>query len=405
MHILLLTAEQWPTHRADIRVLFGKYLPRFGITCDLVTEQDLNNIEQAAWPAGKALLCKVPKNRAGQYIVKFLHQCKVLITSDYANYQAIQVRDMTLIALVAIVMSKLKKRPFYYWLSYPQSEGQIERAKARGIRAGMRYCFPLLQGWIGQQLLYKIILPNAHHVFVQSQNMLEMLARKGVPAKKMTPVPMGVDLEATQQNPVPSDHPFLIGKRVLVYLGTLDRVRQIEILFGMLSLVLKQVPNAVLVLAGDTEDADHRAWLKQQAEKMGVSEHVLWTGWLPMVEAWRYVAAAEIGLSPIPRGYLLDMGSPTKAVEYMALGIPVVMNDNPDQVFVAQESGANTCVPLDAENFANVTVSLLYDAPLRASMQEKGIAYVNQVRGYQQLAATLSAQYLHTLSNTDYFHK
>ncbi len=36
------------------------------------------------------------------------------------------------------------------------------------------------------------------------------------------------------------------------------------------------------------------------------------------------------------------------------------------------------------------------DPALKASMQAKGIAYVEQVRGYQQIAATLSTQYHHT---------
>ncbi len=393
MHLLYLTAEQWPTFRADLTILFGKYLPRFGITCDLVTEQDIHTVKVSDWPAGKLILCKVPKNRAAQYVLKFWHQCKVLIGADYAQYQAVQVRDMTWIALLAIVMCKIKKRPFFYWLSYPQSEGQVQRAKARGISGGMRYWFPLLQGSIGKLLLYKIILPSADHVFVQSQNMLEMVALQGINPQKMTAVPMGVDLEAALQKPIPSENPVLTGKRVLVYLGTLDRVRQIEILFDMLRIVLMQVPNALLVLAGDTEDAEHRAWLKQQAEKMGVSTFILWTGWLPMAEAWRYVAAAEIGLSPIPRGYLLDMGSPTKAVEYMALGIPVVMNDNPDQVAVASESGAAECVPLEASHFADAVLRLLNNDTLKQSVQKKGIVYVNKVRGYQQIAASLSTSY------------
>ena len=394
MHILYLTAEQWPTFRADLSTLFGKYLPRFGVTCDLVTEQDINN-NSKEWPAGKALLCKVPKNRAAHYVMKFLHLSKVLILADYKQYQAVQVRDMTMIALVALVMCKLKRKPFYYWLSYPQSEGQIQRAKARGMKAGMHYWFPLLQGYIGQLLLYKIILPSADHVFVQSQQMLEVIARHGIKPEKMTSVPMGVDLEATQQKPTPSDNSKLLGKRVLVYLGTLDRVRQIDILFGMLNNIRQQIPTILLVLVGDTEDTVHRDWLKQKAQELGLSQYILWTGWLPMNEAWRYVAAAEIGLSPIPRGYLLDMGSPTKAVEYMALGIPVVMNDNPDQMLVAQESGAASCVPLDASQFAEAVLNLLNNTTLKATMQAKGIAYIHKVRGYQQIAASLSNTYHH----------
>jgi glycosyltransferase involved in cell wall biosynthesis len=400
VHILYLTAEQWPTYRTDLTVLFGKYLPRLGITCDLVTEQNIAHdiTKTTSWPAGKAILCKVPANRAGQYIVKFLHLCKVLITSDYRHYHAVQVRDMTLIALLAIVMCKFKKCPFYYWLSYPQSEGQIQRAKARGFSGSIRYWFPLIQGSIGQILLYKLILPNAQHIFVQSKTMLEMVAKYGIAKEKMTPVPMGVDLEVAQQKLLPSDDPLLSNKRVLVYLGTLDRVRQIEILFKMLVIVRESIPNILLVLAGDTEDKKHRAWLQEEAIRLGVMDSVLWTGWLPMQEAWRYVAAAEIGLSPIPRGYLLDMGSPTKAIEYMALGIPVVMNDNPDQALVARESGAATCVPFDAQSFAMAITNLLNDPIAKADMQLKGIEYVNKVRGYEQLATHLSSTYHHLIS-------
>lgn len=392
MRLLYLTAEEWPTFRADINVLFGKYLPRYGVYSDLVTEASLSQAT-STWPAGKAVTCHVPSNRAAHYILKFLHQCKVLLTTHYDDYAAVQVRDMTIIALVALVMCAIKKKPFFYWLSYPQSEGQIQRAKARGMRAGMKYWFPLLQGTVGKWLLYRVILPKSNHVFVQSNNMLEMLASQGIAPTKMTPVPMGVDIEATQEMLLPSQNDALKDKRVIIYLGTLDRVRQIEFLFEMLAIVQQQIPNILLVLAGDTEDADHRAWLKEEAQRLGVAESILWTGWMPMQEAWRYVVAAEVGLSSFPRGYLLDMASPTKAVEYMALGLPVVANDNPDQQQVIAESGAGLCVPMTAEGFANATLTLLNDSKLRVNMTALGKAYVAEKRSYQQLANALAAQY------------
>lgn len=398
MRLLFLTSEQWPTFRVDLTVLFGKYLARQGLFSDLVTEQDVYSTEVKPWSGGKTILCRVPKYRAAQYILKFLHQCKILLTSDYNDYDAVQVRDMTIIAIVAILICKIRKKPFFYWLSYPQSEGQIQRAKARGIGAGMRYWFPLLQGAIGKVLLYQFILPRAKHIFVQSEKMLEMVAKQGVPTNKMTAVPMGVDLEATQMNITPSEDVALRNKRVLVYLGTLDRVRQIEVLFSMLAIVREHIPNVLLVLVGDTEDTQHRTWLKEESKRLNVSEAVLWTSWLPMQEAWRYVVAAEVGLSPIPRGYLLDMGSPTKAVEYMALGLPVVMNDNPDQAQVAKESGAALCVPLTPESFAQATLQLLNNADIREDMRQKGLSYVTQVRGYAQLASNLYQTYYKLIS-------
>lgn len=396
MRLLYLTAEEWPTFRADITVLFGKYLPTFGIYSDLVTEASRAQPIAATsteWPAGQAIVCEVPEQRAMQYILKFLHQCKILITSDYSKYDAVQVRDMTVIALVALIMCKLKKRPFFYWLSYPQSEGQIQRAKARGMQAGMKYWFPLIQGTLGKWLLYRWILPKADHIFVQSDNMRSALAKYHIPLDKMTPVPMGVDMASASESPQPHHHPALTNKRVIVYLGTLDKTRQIELLFAMLALIQLEIPNVMLVLAGDTEDAAHLAWLKQQAVSAKVADAVLWTGWLAMDEAWRYVVTAEVGLSPFPRGLLLDMASPTKAVEYMALGIPVVANDNPDQAQVIAESGAGVCVPLTAEAFAQATISLMKDSASRARMSILGKRYIALHRNYYKISQSVASYY------------
>ena len=69
----------------------------------------------------------------------------------------------------------------------------------------------------------------------------------------------------------------------------------------------------------------------EQDRRARPANHVLLTGWLPQPAALGYAVRAEVGLSPIPRGTLFDVSSPTKLVEYLALGIPGVANDIPDQ--------------------------------------------------------------------------
>lgn len=393
-HLLYFTAEQWPTFRPDVLALFGKYLPRHGVTCDLVTDLAVQSESPVAWGGGQAIVCKMPRNRIAQYLVKMAHNLKTLWQLDASQYDAIQVRDMSVTALFALAVARIKGLPFYYWLSYPQSEGQIDRAKKRGYRAGMRYFFPLLQGYLGQWLLYRVVLKQADHVFVQSRQMQLDLVRQGIALTQMTPVPMGVDTEVvTLEHILPSDDTRLVGKRVLIYLGTMDPVRQLEVLFEMLVIVKVQIPNVLLVLAGDVEDAAHRAWLRAQAEAAGVSDHVQWNGWQAAAQAWRYVRVAELGLSPVPRSYLLDMGSPTKAVEYMALGVPVIANDNPDQQQVIHESGAGLCVPYTAEQFAQAAIQLLQSPHLTQAMTEKGRAYVLAKRGYDRISSEVANTY------------
>jgi glycosyltransferase involved in cell wall biosynthesis len=286
-------------------------------------------------------------------------------------------------------------------MSYPQSEGQIHRAQSRGVSAGLRYFFPLILGHIGKFLLYRIVMPRADHNFVQSDKMREDLVKIGLPFEKMTPVPMAVDLDSAKIEEIhPIDDDRLKGKRVVIYMGCLDLTRKIEVLFEMIALARKTVPNVLLVIVGSTEDKIHLNWLEKEAERIGVTDSIIWTGWLPMSQAWRYARASEVGLSPIPRGFLLDMGIPTKTLEYMALNIPVLCNDNPDQEKVTQESGAGICVSLTGEKFAEALLTLLQDTPRREQMAKVGRQYIAEFRSYEKLASSVFAVYQNLLKKS-----
>lgn len=401
IRLLFLTAETYPTFRVDVNVLFGKVLPQHGIQSDIVTGKTPGETNAEAWRGGETYLCDVSTSSSKKHMQMFLHGIKHLIKSDTTRYQAIQVRDMPLLATVGLIVARLKGLKFFYWMSYPMPEGQILLARNRGWSEGlMKFIYPWLNGRVGRFLLYKIVIPTADHVFVQSDQMKEDLIKRGIHPQKMTPVPMGVDTDTLQNIDIrPTDDSRLDGKRVLVYLGILEYARKINILFEALAIVKQQIPNILLVLVGDTYHDSDREWLKSKANEAGVNDQLVWTGWLPMQEGWRYVRAAELGFSPIPRGFLLDCGSPTKVPEYLALGVPVVCNDNPDQEQVIKESGAGLCVPYTAENFAKAIIKILcLDKAERNKMQVQGKDYVNHFRSYQKIGGDVANAYKHLLT-------
>jgi glycosyltransferase involved in cell wall biosynthesis len=400
VRLLFATVEPCPTFRPDVDALFGKFLPRFGVASDLVAERAPGVAGEVRWGGGEALLVASGGGRARRYAANLAHYARTLLCANAAKYHAIQVRDMPLVALLGLLAARLKRLPFFYWMSFPHAEGQIHLARARGLSAGLlRYLFPLLwRGWLYRFVLYRLVLPRADHVFVQSEKMREDLVRKGIAPKRLTPVVMGVDLElSVPERIAPAAHPRLEGKRVLVYLGTLARGRRIEILFDMLRLLRPQFPDALLVLVGEAEDELQENWLRRCAREAGVADAVLWTGWLSNEAAWGYVRAAQVGLAPYPRGSLLDSGSPTKVVEYLALGVPVVANDNPDQERILREGGGGLCVPLNGSDFAQAAARLLADEPLRRAMASSGQAYVRASRGYQTLAKLVADKYAELL--------
>lgn len=96
----------------------------------------------------------------------------------------------------------------------------------------------------------------------------------------------------------------------------------------------------------------------------------------------------------IPRGPLLDCGSPTKVPEYLALGLPVVGNDNPDQQALIEATGAGRCVPYTPEAFAAAVLELLaLPAGERQRMVDAGRRYVQAHRDYPRLAQQLARRY------------
>ncbi|MEY4429457.1 MAG: hypothetical protein RLZZ182_2146 [Pseudomonadota bacterium] len=392
--LLYLTAEEWPTFRVDVTTLFGQELPRLGICTDLATERKGQG-ELPAWPAGELHLCAPGRHKAETYVRKFMHLVGQACWGGRGRIDAIQVRDMPVVAAVGLLAARVRGVPFFYWMSYPQSEGQVDRARQRGPKAGLRYWFPLVQGLVGQWLLYRFVLRRADHVFVQSDHMAQDVARKGVPASQLTAVPMGVDPDRADPGRIePTDDARLKGRSVVVYLGSLDRTRQIDVLVQAMPRVRQQVPDALLVLAGDADDDDQRAHIRQLVNDPAVRDSVLCTGWMPMQDAWRYVRAAQVAVSPVPRGPLLDVASPTKVLEYMALELPVLVNDNPDQQQVVQASGAGLCAPYEPEAFAQAIVTLLRTPEAeRQAMGRRGRAHVQATRSYAQLAQRVGAVY------------
>jgi glycosyltransferase involved in cell wall biosynthesis len=400
IRILYLTAETFPTFRVDVSVLFGKFLPQYGIQTDIVAGKTPGSEEADSWGGGETYLCDVSGGSAKKRINTFLHSIKCLFKTNAKQYQAIQVRDMPLLATIGLLVSRFKGLKFFYWMSYPIPDGQIILARNRGLSAGiMKFLFPWVSGRLGCFLLYRIVLPKADHTFVQSDRMKEDLVQRGIDPARMTPVPMGVDIEALQNlNLTPVNDERLVGKRVLVYLGTFEHTRRIDILFEMLAIIKRQIPNVLLVLVGDTNDEVQRKWLKMKADEAGINDHLIWTGWLPMYQAWSYVQSAEIGLSPFPRSYLLDSASPTKVPEYLALGVPVVCNDNPDQEHIISETGAGICITYTAEEFASAVIKLLnVDKNKRHDMVMKGRDYMSRYRNYRIIGRTVADCYKNML--------
>jgi phenylacetate-CoA ligase len=390
--IAFIVRDPLPPTRADVLTLFGTELPRYGIRSDLIGQAGREAPQP--WPAGATHVAGKLSGRFASVLSAWWDLRGLWRSWRHARPDCIQVRDKIASGLLGRIAAAVLRVPFVYWMSFPIVEGfEVRRddLKKAGSRSWPAHA---VRAALSRFVIYKLVLPGARHIFVQSDAMASWLAAKGFDRARMTPVPMGVDATLFDRARIETvADPRLDGRRVVLYLGRVARARKSDFLFDVADRLRAEMPDTLLVIAGDAPSGDEMDWMRRELDRRGLSDHVLLTGWLPQKTALAYAVRAEVGLSPIPRGTLFDVSSPTKLVEYLALGIPSVANDIPDQQLVIEQSGAGLCVPMDADAFAGATLKLLRDHDLAASFAARGPGWVRSHRTYDILGKTVAEAY------------
>lgn len=329
-------------------------------------------------------------SRFKKHILNISNQLKVRHLAKENNYDVIQVKDQFISAIAAKRAARENNTKFIYWLSYPFPEASIHRAQDGTARYPIFYFF---RGHIFKFLLYRIILPAADHIFVQSEQMKKDIAAEGIPITKLTAVPMGVEIDNIPFQQSNYELPTNRNEHKILYLGTLAKVRKMDFLIRVFAKVLKKEPDAILYLVGAGDDASDEQILIDEAKKLGMIDSVIMTGFLPMEEAWEYVRKADVCVSPFYPTFILNSTSPTKLIEYMAMGKAVVANDHPEQRLVLEESSAGLCVRYDEDAFSSAIVYLLQNPHKAREMGIRGRRYVEQHRSYKAIADMVDQKY------------
>jgi glycosyltransferase involved in cell wall biosynthesis len=393
LSIAFIVRDPLPPIRADLLTLFGAEMPRYGIATELVGQAGAH--EHAPWSAGGIHMVGSLGSKFASVLSPLWDTLGLLRAWRRARPDCIQVRDKIASGVVGRLAAAVLGVPFVYWMSFPIVEGfEVRRDEVKRRRRGAAWLAHAARAWASRLVIYKLVLPGARHIFVQSDAMAAWLAAQGFERARMSAVPMGVDAQLFDRSHItPSRDTRLDGRRVVLYLGRVAQSRKSDFLLDVVEQLRAALPEVLLVIAGDAPSNDEMAWMRRQILQRALGQHVLLTGWLPQGVALGYAVRAEVGLSPIPRGTLFDVSSPTKLVEYLALGIPGVATDIPDQQLVIEQSRAGLCAPMEAAPFAAAVLTLLGDPLLAAQFAERGPAWVKTHRTYDILARSVAETY------------
>lgn len=389
-HILFASADRFPPFRVDVEVLFGQKLRELGYHIDWVLQADADQPKNAVveWRGGSVYLGATDNgsrfpNRLRRHIRSFLNDLRIRRAQRDRQYTAVLVKDKFLAAIIAMLTTSRSKTKFLYWLSYPFPEASLYAARIGTARYPLLY---QIRGRVFGFILYRLIARRASHIFVQSEQMKRDMHAQGIPNELMSAVPMGF---LPEPDTGARNEPKTIPGQ-MVYLGTLLKTRNLDFLIRVLATVRKSRPDATLLYVGPEELPGDEEVLRIEATRLGLMDAVTITGRLPRDEAFQIVRESEVCFSPFYPTPILNSTSPTKLVEYMALGKAPVANDHPEQRDILEASKGGLCVGYDEAEFASAALWIMEHPEDAKAMSRRGYDYVMQHRTYESIAAEVA---------------
>jgi len=160
----------------------------------------------------------------------------------------------------------------------------------------------------------------------------------------------------------------LDGYPVIAYVGSMSLVNHSIglLLEGFAWVVIKEVPQAILMLVGGGADL---ALLRNRAVELGVERSTRFAGRVPPGDVPAYYAAADVSVDPVLNNQIAQARSPLKLYESLAVGTPVVTGDVGDRRQALGDNEAMLVPAGDADALGKRLSALLQDSAARASLR------------------------------------
>jgi glycosyltransferase involved in cell wall biosynthesis len=248
---------------------------------------------------------------------------------------------------------------------------------------------PLLKKWFFR-LVEKPFFDLAAAMHFTSRDEAEDVARLGIRSKTVI-IPLGIDLAEFEYLPSPSL--FLkrfpeakSGPRV-VFISRVDRKKGIEMLIPAFREIREQIREAKLVIVGDGPP-ELVEELRRLAVEQGVSEAVVWTGFLGGEMKLSALASAQVFCLP---SHSENFGM--ALLEAMAAGLPCVATDQVALAVSAAREGSVSLIPCAVEAIAPAILKVLSNQGEGARLGQAARAYAWSHHGMAATGTRLSELY------------
>ena len=198
----------------------------------------------------------------------------------------------------------------------------------------------------------------------------------GVSEDRLSLIEHGVDGERFRPMPEttwPREFSDLNGQRVVSYIGTLGAAQGLATLLEAAQQVAAHDPQILFLLVGEGTEKE----ALQSAAARRLFKNVRFVSQRPREEIPQILNRSALCVACLKPGELFEGVMPTKILEYLACGRPVVLSGSGHAGRIVEESGGGLVVqPGDPGALARAILTLSRDSELRRRCAENGRRYV-----------------------------
>jgi glycosyltransferase involved in cell wall biosynthesis len=155
------------------------------------------------------------------------------------------------------------------------------------------------------------------------------------------------------------------GKFIILYPGTLTYHQGLDIALRAFSLISQRAPEAEFHMYGF---GDQMEYLKSLISELGLEKRVFLKAPMPLRQISSVIENSDLGIVPKRKDSFGNEAFSTKILEFMSLGVPVIVSDTTIDTYYFNNSIVQFFQANDERSLADAMLLLIKNADLRKSL-------------------------------------
>ncbi len=223
-------------------------------------------------------------------------------------------------------------------------------------------------------------------VVVSAAFQQHLVEKWGLPVHKISIAENGVETDLFSPGDADRELRDEVGARgrfVVAYIGTMGMAHGLETLIEAAARLQNSAPNVLVLLVGEGAEKEH---IEALAQSRGL-KNMRFVGQQPRERIPAYIRLADACLVMLKKTELFKTVIPTKMLEFMSCGRPLILGVDGQARKIMEEAQAGIFVePGDVEALVQAVTQLAGNAEMRASLGGNGRRYILQFLSREQTA-------------------